>query len=322
MRKIVLLLFDGVNALDVAGPAEAFACVRSKTDKPVYVLQTLSADRLTVRSESGLKLVADGLLPEDGAHADLLIIPGGHGVRAPSRLARIAGWLRENQGNYRRVAAVCTGAYALAEAGLLDKRKATTHWRFGRAFARAYPSVSIDTDSLFIRDGKFYTSGGVAAGIDLTLSLIEEDHGARAAARVAREMVMFLRRTGGQAQFSEPLKLQIGASDRVGDVCAWAAGNLHCALSVDVLAERAHLSSRQFSRLFAQTYAMPPARYISRLRLDAARTALALGDGSISQIAEACGFASADAFRRAFEREFKVSPREYQRRFSASERQG
>ena len=318
MRTITLLLFDGVNALDAAGPLEAFACVRGESGRRLYEARSLSLDGRVVRSESGLRLDADGALKEP-PEGHLLIIPGGEGIRAPARLARAASWLKRYHKNFRRVAAVCTGAYALAAAGLLDDRKATTHWRWARDLARAYPKVDVDPNTLFVRDGKFWTSGGIAAGIDLALALIEDDHGAQVAIEVARELVVFLRRTGGQAQFSEPLKFQSVASDRLSDVCAWAAANLHRDLCVETLAARAHLSPRQFSRLFKEAMGMPPARYIARLRLDSAQAGLSEPKATIAQVADVCGFGSADAFRRAFGRQFLVNPSEYQRRFAARE---
>jgi transcriptional regulator GlxA family with amidase domain len=315
MRTLSILLFDGVNALDVTGPAEAFAAMRDDSHAPSYRLTTLALERLSVVSESGLCLRADRHL-EGAPSADLLIIPGGAGLREPKRLARAAQWLRKNHRRFARVAAVCTGAYALAEASLLDGRRSTTHWRFVSPFARAYPKTRVEMDALFVRDGKFYTSGGIAAGIDLGLSIIEEDHGARAAAMVARELVVFLRRTGGQAQFSEPLKMQVSASDKLSSVCVWAAANLGSNLRVPELAQRAGLSTRQFTRLFTHAYGVSPAHYIQRLRLDSARAALSSQRASIERIAHGNGFSSADAFRRAFERAFGINPSEYQRRFA------
>jgi len=313
VRTVAVLLFEGVNAIDVAGPLEAFASVRDANGARAYRPLIWSLGPRSVTSESGLRLSADAPAPQRPS-ADLLIVPGGAGVRAPRTLARLAAWLKHNHRRFDRVAAVCTGAYALAEAGLLDGRAATTHWAHARDLQRRYPEVRVEPDALFLRDGPFYSSGGVTAGIDLALELIETDFGARAAMDAARELVVFLRRTGAQAQFSKPLKMQAAAGGRLKDACAWAANNLAADLSVEALAERAGLSPRQFARRFRDAFGEAPARYIKTLRLDAARTMLTQGV-SVARAAHAAGFNSADVFRRAFERQYGVSPGEYGRRF-------
>lgn len=313
VRCVAVLVFEGVNAVDVAGPLEAFACVRDQGGAPAYKAEVWSVGARVVRSESGLRLCADAPLPERPS-ADLLVVPGGAGVRAPRTLARLAVWLNKHHRRFARVAAVCTGAYALAEAGLLDGRTVTTHWAHARDLQRRYPSVRVEAEALFLKDGPFYSSGGVTAGIDLALELIETDCGARAAMDAARELVVFLRRTGAQAQFSKPLKMQAGPDARLADVCKWAANNLNGDLSIEVLAKRAGLSVRQFSRRFHAAFGAAPASYIKTLRLDAARTLLGQG-ASVAQAADGAGFNSADVFRRAFEREYGVAPSEYARRF-------
>jgi transcriptional regulator GlxA family with amidase domain len=316
MRQVVIILFEGVTAYDVAGPSDAFALVRDDKDAPAYAVQFWSADGEVVTTASGLRLVGD-VLPERAPLADLLIVPGGAGLREPQRLARVAGWLKANHRKFKRVASVCTGAFALAESGLLDGKQATTHWRFGRELATRYPRVQVKADALFLSDGKYHSSGGIAAGVDLALALIEIDHGARVATAAARELVVYLRRTGAQAQFSEPLKLQALASDRLYGVCAWAANNLRADLSVAALAKRASLSDRQFSRLFAASFGASPAHYVTRLRLDAARVALSQPRATIEHVARITGFQTPDGFRRAFEKRFQINPSEYQRRFVA-----
>lgn len=313
-RTVALLLYEGVNAIDVAGPLEAFAAVRGADGARDYEPHIWSLGSCIVRSESGLRLCADIAAPEQ-PNADLLIVPGGAGVREPRTLTRLSAWLRRHHARFRRVAAVCTGAYVLAEAGLANGRTITTHWAHARDLQRRYPKVRVNADALFLQDGRFYSSGGVTAGIDLALELIEADCGPRAAMDAARELVVFLRRTGAQAQFSAPLKLQAATAGRLKDVCRWAATNLDADLSVETLAARSGLSSRQFSRLFRDAIGAPPASYIKALRLDAARTLLGQG-AAVAQAAEASGFSSADAFRRAFERQFGVAPSEYRRRFT------
>lgn len=313
-RTIAVILFEGVNSLDVSGPLEAFASVRGDGGTPAYRAKVWSIAARHVRSESGLRLCADAAAPE-GARADLLILPGGAGVREPRTLKRLAEWLARNQAGFVRIAAICTGAYALAESGLADGRTITTHWAHASDLRRRYPAVTVNSDALFLKDGRFYSSGGVTSGIDLALDLIEADCGARAAMGAARELVVFLRRTGSQAQFSEPLKMQVSASGGIANACRWAANNLSADLSVEALAARAGLSSRQFSRRFRSAFGNSPAAYIEALRLDAARASLAQG-ASIARIAQVTGFKSADVFRRAFERQFKLNPGEYQKRFA------
>lgn len=315
MTKVAILLFEGVTAFDVAGPADAFAVVSDDLQRPAYEIAFWSVDGKVVTSASGLRLAGD-TLTGTAPRADVLIVPGGGGLREPQRLTRVARWLKANHRRFRRIASVCTGAYALAESGLLDGRRVTTHWRFARDLAARYPRVQVEPDALFLNDGKYFSSGGIAAGVDLALSLIELDHGARVATAAARELVVFLRRTGAQAQFSEPLKLQVAASDRLAGVCSWAANNLAGDLSVAALAKRAGLSERQFSRLFASSLGSSPAHYITRLRLDAARTALSQPRATVEQVARVTGFQTPDGFRRAFEKHFQVNPSEYQRRFS------
>jgi transcriptional regulator GlxA family with amidase domain len=319
MRKVAIILFEGVTAFDVAGPSDAFALVRDDKGAPAYALQFWSADGKVVTTASGLRLTGDAL-PEKAPRADLLIVPGGAGLREPQRLARVASWLKANHRQFNRVATVCTGAFALAESGLLDGRQVTTHWRFARDLTARYPRVQVNADALFLSDGKYHSSGGIAASVDLALALIEIDHGARVATSVARELVVFLRRTGAQAQFSEPLKLQAVASDRLSGVCTWAANNLDADLSVTTLAKRAGLSERQFSRLFAASFGASPGHYVTRLRLDAARAALGQPRATIEHVARITGFQTPDGFRRAFEKRFQINPSEYQRRFTARSR--
>ena len=311
--SIAVILFDEINAIDVAGPIEAFGCVRTEADEPAYSIDFWALDALAVRTESGLKLCADRRPPERPI-ADMLIVPGGKGIRSELTLTALSAWLRAHHESFGRIVSICTGAYALAEAGVLDGRDATTHWAHANDLKTRYPKVQVRPDALYLQDGRFYSSGGVTAGIDLAIDLIEDDFGRDAAMRVARELVVFLKRTGAQAQFSMPLQLQSGVSDRLDEVCKWAASHLDADLSVDALASRAGLSSRQFARRFRAAYGTPPAAYIKRLRLDGARTLLSQGV-SLSRVVHVSGFGSTDGFRRAFEGQFGVTPREYRKRF-------
>ena len=215
----------------------------------------------------------------------------------------------------RRIASVCTGIYGLAPTGLLDGRRVTTHWRFAADVKARFPRLDVDPDAIYVRDGRFATSAGVTAGIDLALALIEEDHGPGLALAVARELVVYLRRSGGQSQYSTPLKLQAASTDPIHDVAAFVVENLDGDLSVERLAARAHLSPRQFSRRFTEALGVAPASFVSERRLDEAKRLLGEERSSVEAIASATGFRSADVFRRAFERRFGVGPRDYRARF-------
>ncbi|MEO1046607.1 MAG: helix-turn-helix domain-containing protein [Pseudomonadota bacterium] len=319
VRTVAFLLFDRVNALDVAGPAEAFATAVAADGKQAYIVETWSLGDRVVRSESGLRLCADhevpGQSPTDrSGGADILVIPGGEGIRIGPALPLIAGWLQQQAAHFRYIASICTGAYALAESGLANGRCITTHWAHAADLQRRYPGVNVAADALYLRDGRFHSSGGVTAGVDLALDLIQRDLGSDAAMQVARQMVVFLRRTGGQEQFSLPLQMQAAAPRGLENLCAWAAGNLDKDLGVEALAGRAGMSSRQLSRRFRDAFGTPPAAYIKRLRLDSARALLDQGM-TIAQASHAVGFISTDGFRRAFENCFGISPGEYRKRF-------
>lgn len=312
-RRVAILLYDHVNAIDVAGPSEAFATAIDSDGRKAYEVVSWAISDLTVRSESGIRLVADRNLPVRPT-ADIVIVPGGKGIRESKTLCQLSAWLSRHQAKFKRVVAVCTGAYALAEAGLVDGRSVTTHWAHAKDLQARYPKVSVKADALFMHDGRYHSSGGVTSGIDLALDIIETDLGGKAAMQVAKELVVFLRRPGSQAQFSLPLEMQSGATGKLAEVCKWAASHLDRDLSVELLASRAGLSPRHFSRSFRKSFGMPPASYIKRLRLDAARMLLSQGVG-VTGVAAATGFMSVDGFSRAFESDFKVSPNEYRKRF-------
>jgi transcriptional regulator GlxA family with amidase domain len=317
--KIGVLGFEGVTALDLVGPAEAFATARvdngDGTLHPAYELVILGVTTKPFTAESGVVFK-----PHRGLDAkvdlDTLIVPGGCGLRNTRINARITSWLRTNAPRFRRVASVCTGIYGLAATGLLDGRRATTHWRFVRDVAERFPAVTFEGNALFLKDGPFYTSAGVTAGIDLALALIEEDHGAPVALAVARELVVYLKRPGGQEQYSEPLQFQIESTDKLADLAGWIRGHLRHDLSIEVLAERACLCPRQFTRRFTRLFQRTPAAFVEDLRLAEAQKRLSTRAMTIDGVATSVGFRSADAFRRAFERRFGISPTNYRRQFS------
>jgi len=324
MRTVLIVLFGGVQSLDVTGPLEVFAGAnywQSRHDDrpgrpgdasgPVYRIRTASLRGHPVRTSSGLRLAPDGNL--DDAGPDVLIVPGGEGARRGD--PELVAWLRAHGRRARRLVSVCTGAFLLAEAGLLDGCRVTTHWAYCAALAARFPQVSVDPDPIFVRDGNVVTSAGVTAGIDLALALVEEDLGRDAALDIARHLVVFLRRPGNQAQFSAQLAAQLADREPLRDVQRWIADHPAADLSVEALASRASLSPRQFARAFAAEVGMPPGRYVDRVRLETARRRMEDTADGVEQTARSCGYGTPEAMRRAFIRALGVSPGEYRRRF-------
>jgi len=319
-RLVVIPLFDGVQSLDVTGPLEVFTAAAdyvaghgSGTD-PGYRVVTASLGRRQVHTSSGLGLTpAEDLRRVGSAKIDTVIVPGGPGTDWVS--PQFAAWLRLCAPLARRVTSVCTGAFLLAEAGLLAGRRATTHWAFGADLARRFPDVIVDTEPIFIRDGAIATSAGVTAGIDLALALVEEDVGRDAALAVARGLVVYLRRPGGQAQFSAQLRAQTAQRAPLREVQQWISEHLAADLSVSALAARAGLSARQFARAFAAETGIPPGKHVAAVRLEAARRMLEESRLSVEQVARACGYGTAEAMRRAFVHALGVPPSSYRSRF-------
>jgi transcriptional regulator GlxA family with amidase domain len=307
-------------ALDLVGPMETFAAATQIGigGAPAHCYETIVIGQTgnPFTAESGLTMQPHCALA-DAPTLDTLIVPGGVGLRRPETLAAIVPWLKERAAGTRRVASVCTGIYGLAETGLLDGRRVTTHWGFTRAVARQYPKLRVDGNAIFIRDNRFYTSAGVTAGIDLSLALIEEDFGARLALSVARELVVFLKRPGGQEQYSEPLQFQAQSTGRFADLVPWIGAHLSQDLSVEALAGWACLSPRQFGRRFKAAFGTTPADFVEEMRLNEARHRLGQPGSSIENVALSVGFRSADVFRRAFERRFGSTPTAYRERFDS-----
>jgi transcriptional regulator GlxA family with amidase domain len=318
VRTVLMVLFDEVQSLDVTGPLEVFTgantWLTSHGGDTVYDIRTASLGGRMVRTSSGLRVAPDEDLREFRApRPDLLIVPGGEGSRRPD--PELVGWLRAHGPEARRLVSVCTGAFLLAEAGLLDGRRVTTHWAYCRPLADRYPAISVDPDPIFIRDGNVATSAGVTAGIDLALALVEDDLGRDTALDIARHLVVFLRRPGNQAQFSAQLAGQLASREPLRDVQRWIAEHPAADLSVETLAGHASLSPRQFARAFAAEVGMPPGRYVDRVRLETARRRLEDTAEGIEQTARSCGYGTPEAMRRAFIRTLGVSPGEYRRRF-------
>jgi transcriptional regulator GlxA family with amidase domain len=316
--RIGFLGYEQANALDIVGPAEAFASAfrENGAGKPerCYEVSIIGLTRRTFTTESGIVFQPTATI-EKAPRLDTLLIPGGRGLRLPDVNRKVAEWILGRAKGTRRVASVCTGIYGLAATGLLDGRRATTHWRFATDVAKQFPKLHMAPNALFVKDGKFYSSAGVTAGIDLALALIEEDFGAKIALSVAREMVVYLKRSGGQEQYSEPLQFQTNSSDRFAELVAWMTNNPTKPMSVETLARRAALSPCQFFRRFKEHFGSSPALFVETLRLNEARRRLSVGESSIEGVAESVGFNGADSFRRAFERRFRVTPSKYRRSF-------
>ncbi|MFD6324553.1 GlxA family transcriptional regulator [Streptomyces sp. NPDC058442] len=313
-RSVLVVVFDDVQSLDVTGPLEVFTGAGRHSGHP-YEIRTASLDGAPVRTSSGLTVVPDQALGEAEVPHTLLV-PGGDGTRRPD--PRLIDRLREHARDAERIVSVCSGALLLAEAGLLDGRRATTHWSVCDHMARTYPAVDVDPDPIFVRDGRIATSAGVTAGIDLALALVEEDHGRDTALAVARHLVVFLRRPGGQAQFSAQLAAQTARREPLRKVQQWITEHPDGDLSVESLAERASLSPRHFARTFHSETGTTPGRYVERVRLEHARRLLEDTADGVGQVSRASGYGTPEAMRRAFVKALGTAPAEYRRRFRPS----
>jgi transcriptional regulator GlxA family with amidase domain len=321
-RQVVILLFDGVQSLDVTGPLEVFSAAgrvtgASAPESPGYEIKTLSSDGAPLRTSSGLTLVPDGALGDAPPQIDTLIVPGGKGSRAVAADEQQLKWITDASARARRTASVCTGAFPLAAAGLLDGRRATTHWSAAGALARLYPAVEVDAEPIFIRDGELWTSAGVTAGMDLALALVEEDHSRDVALTIARHLVLFLRRPGNQSQFSATLAAQQPERQPLREVQRRVVEDVAGEHSVEAMATHAQMSPRHFARAFRAETGLTPARYVERVRLEAARRRLEDTAEPIASVASACGFGTAETMRRVFLRALEVGPAEYRRRFQS-----
>jgi transcriptional regulator GlxA family with amidase domain len=316
-RVIEVLTYPGVKLLDVTGPAQVFAtandCCVASTAAPPYLLKLVAQGGAGVRTSAGVALAAAPLTHGNEA-LDTVLIAGGEGAEAAAENPVLIGWVKERARQARRIVSVCTGAVVLAAAGLLDGRRAATHWEYCARLAARFPAVRVEPDPIFVRDGPVWTSAGVTAGIDLALALVEEDLGRSVALAVARHLVVFLKRPGGQAQFSASLALQ-SAEDRFGVLHDWIRSHLADDLSLSVLAHQAGMSERSFSRHYAEAAGQTPARAIERLRVEAAQNLLLESRLPVKRIALRCGFGSEETMRRSFLRLLTVTPQDYRARF-------
>lgn len=314
MKRIVVPIFPGVQALDVTGPVEVFSTA-ARLGAHEYEIETVSGGGSAIRTSSGLDLRPHASLPTSGGAIDTLIVPGGEGVRKAMEDTNLVRWIARTANQARRVASVCTGAFLLAEAGLLDGHRATTHWSACAALQRRYPTVLVEDDPIFIREGRLWTSAGVTAGMDLALALLEEDAGNEAALAVARQLVMFVRRPGGQAQFSAQLSAKVAERHPLRHVQTWITENLHADLTVETLATHAHMSPRNFARAFKREVGITPAAYVERVRVERAQQLLQAPGATLQRVATQCGFGSEDRMRHAFQRRVGVGPASYRDRF-------
>ncbi|MCP5369063.1 MAG: DJ-1/PfpI family protein [Hyphomicrobiales bacterium] len=321
-RQVLMLAYPQCQVLDVAGPMEAFAMADAWAGGGAYRLRLVSPGGGLVATSGPLRLAADAAMADvsgaDLAGLDTFIVAGGQGSLAAKRDPRVIDFVRRAAAAARRVASVCTGAFLLAEAGLLDGRRATTHWFDAASLARSYPAVAVDADAVFVRDGSVWTSAGITAGIDLALALIEDDLGRAAALAVARRLVVYMMRPGGQSQFSAQLRMQAPASRRLRELVDWMVSHPDGDLSVAALAGRCGLGERTFLRRFAAETGATPAKYVEHLRFEAARQALETSTAGHDRIARACGFRSAEVMRRVFQRRLGISPSDYRSRFQSA----
>jgi transcriptional regulator GlxA family with amidase domain len=317
--QIAIVVYPGVQSLDFAGPLEVFAGAQrliEESGRPGrgYEVKLLSLDGRPLETSSGLIVTPHASLA--GAPAiDTLIVAGGYGRRQAAADSVLLEWIAETSKAARRTASVCTGAFLLAAAGLLDGRRATTHWAAAAELAARYPAVDVDPEPIFLRDGPIWTSAGVTAGMDLALALVEDDLDREAALTIARHLVLFLRRPGNQSQFSATLSAQQPAREPLREVQRFVAEHPEGDLSVEALATRACMSPRHFARAFAAESGVTPARYVEQVRLEAARRRLEDSAEPIAAVAVSCGFGTAETMRRAFLRSLEVGPAEYRRRF-------
>ncbi len=309
MRKVIVIAFPGAQSLDVAGPVEVFAAAGE------YAVEIVAPTAGAVRSHSGLTLVTERALAEVSGPLDTLVVAGGQGVREVIEDVGVIADVRRLAPSTRRIASVCTGALVLAEAGLLDGRRATTHWGSCDVLAQRYPAVRVDPDPIFVRDGETWTSAGVTAGIDMALAMVEDDLGRDVALAIARRFVVFLKRPGGQSQFSAQLSGQFAEQPPLRDLQAWVVEHLGEDLSVERLANQVAMSVRNFSRAFHREVGVTPARFVERARVEDARRRLEDTVTSVEEIAVGCGFGTAETMRRTFLRVLRVTPTDYRSRF-------
>jgi transcriptional regulator GlxA family with amidase domain len=316
----VILTVPPVRELDLVGIVDVFASAnRVVAPESRYQIEIVTLDpRGRTEGMQGLQFTGGTHYTALAGDVDTFLVPGGSGIETGNPPAPLLRWLKQRALRCRRFGSICTGAFLLAQAGLLDGKRATTHWAFAAELAARFPRVRVDPDPIWIQDGAFYTSAGVTSGIDLCLALVEEDHGSKVALAVARMLVVFLRRPGNQAQFSVSLAAQSAERKPLRELQVWMTEHLRETLAVPQLAERVAMSPRNFQRVFTREIGKSPAHYVEELRVEAARRKLERTSQSLAEIADHCGFASADVMARSFNRVLATTPSEYRARFRSS----
>src|ERR1700736_1625343 len=326
-RRIVFVAAPGTEILDLVGPLQVFARAAEMFGKEnpgspsIYSVEVISTSaQRSLVTNCGLRITAHKTFREVRGKIDTLLIAGGTAIENDEINIEVVRWLRRIADRIRRIGSVCTGAMLLARAGLLDGRRATTHWNWCHILIKRCPRADVDPNPIFIRDENVYTSAGVTAGMDLALALVEEDHGSRLALQGARNLVLYLRRPGGQSQFSAALALQLTDRKPLRELESWVLDNLSKPLNVPMLAERVAMSARNFARVFTKEMKTTPAKFVERLRVEAARRRLEESHNSMETIAEECGFGNVNSMRSVFQRDLKIPPGQYRRHFRSMRR--
>ena len=321
-QRVAFIAAPGTEILDLVGPLQVFARAAEKFSKqnpgsvPIYSVEVITTSpRRSFVTNCGLRITAHKTFREVRGKIDTLLIAGGSAIERDEIDIEVVRWLRKIAGRIRRIGSVCTGAMLLARAGLLDGRKVTTHWNWCELLTKRCPRADVDPNPIFVRDGNVYTSAGVTAGMDLALALVEEDHGSRLALQVARNLVLYLRRPGGQSQFSAALSLQLTDRKPLRELESWVLDNLNKPLNVPMLAARVAMSPRNFARVFTREMKTTPAKFVERLRVEAARRRLEESQNSMETIAGECGFGNVNSMRNVFQRTLKIAPGQYRRFF-------
>src|SRR5580700_353866 len=323
VRHVAIIAVPPARMLDVVGPAEVFADANKlHGGEPVYEIEIIAAaeDR-AVPTQIGVPILAHRTYRELHGPVDTLLVAGGEWPPDKRHSPDFLSWLRDQSRNVRRLGSVCTGALVLADADLLNGRPATTHWNWCNELIQKHPLVKVDPDPIFVRDKNVYTSAGVTAGMDLALALVEEDHGSRLALQVARNLVLYLRRPGGQSQFSAALSLQLSDRKPLRELESWVLDHLNKPLTVPVLAERVAMSPRNFARVFIKEMKTTPAKFVERLRVESARRRLEESRNSLETIAGECGFGNVNSMRNVFQRALRIAPGQYRDHFRHVKRQ-
>jgi transcriptional regulator GlxA family with amidase domain len=324
-RRMVFVAAPGTEILDLVGPLQVFARAsdifirQNPGAPPIYSVEVVTTSfRRSFVANCGLRITANKTFRELRGNINTLLVAGGSAIENDEVSAEVIRWLKTIAGRIRRIGSVCTGALLLARAGLLDGRRATTHWSWCEILSRRAPRAHVEPDPIFVRDKNVYTSAGVTSGMDLALALVEEDHGSQLALQVARNLVMYLRRPGGQSQFSAALSLQLTDRKPLRELESWVLDNLNKPLTVPVLAKQMAMSPRNFARIFAKEMKTTPAKFVERLRVEAARRRLEESPNSMETIAGECGFGNVNSMRNVFQRTIRIAPGQYRRHFRST----